>query len=121
MSAFSWPQKRFWLVYPAWILLCVGLFFVLRQLPDPAHQDNRLDRDAAGRRAIQYLMQSDPGRYRSYEAVHTALSPTGELGPEARWVVLCDRPETGGLSDAMVVELRASDGALIRIRPPVVK
>lgn len=70
--------------------------------------------------ALQYLVQSNPA-YRSHRAMHVAFSPSGELGPEARWIVLCDRSETAGLRDAMVVEVRARDGALIRIRRPVVK
>ena len=120
MPVFSWPRRRFWLLYPAWILICVALFFALRQLPDPARPSGRIDRDSASRLALQYLVQSN-ARYGSHTPEHIAFSPSGELGPEARWVVLCYRDEASGFHDAMVVEVRASDGALIRIRRPVVK
>jgi hypothetical protein len=119
VSANIRPPRRLWLVYPAWILVCAVLFLVLRELPDPSRQTDRLDRDSAAKRAVMHLMNSDRERFGGYEAVHTAFSPAGELGPEARWVVLCDRKQGGALRDAIVVEMRAADGKLIRIRPPV--
>jgi hypothetical protein len=44
--------------------------------------------------------------------VHVAAS-------DDRWIVLCDRRPRTALREAIVVELRAADGALLLIRKPV--
>jgi hypothetical protein len=121
VSAVPLRRLPYWVVYPAWIALCAILFFALRGLPDPSRPGDRLGRAEAGERAIGYLLATDSQRFAGFEPVHTAHSPRGELGPEARWVVLCDRPAGERLQEAVVVEIRASDGELIRIRPPVIR
>jgi hypothetical protein len=121
VSILARRRVPFWLVYPAWILVCAALYFLLRGLPDPSQPAGRLGRSEAGKRAEAYLLAHDPLRFAGFEAVHAAHSPAGEVGPEARWVVLCDHPSGEKLLEAMVVEMRATDGQLIRIRRPTLQ
>lgn len=55
---------------------------------------------------------------RDYDAVHVGYAKRGEAGSEDRWIVLCDRVPHTRLREAVVVELRANDGALLTIRQP---
>jgi hypothetical protein len=108
-------NRNFALVYPAWILLCGVLYFALSGAEDPSRPRGRILSNDAGARAVVIAAQRDP-RYRGYEAVHVAYAGRGEGGREARWVVLIDRVPHSG--EGVVVELRASDGALLGIRGP---
>ena len=110
--------RRWWTVYILWIALCAVLFFALRGKEDPSRRGGRILNNDAAAIAMQLLRARDL-RYRSYDVVHVAYAGKGEGGAEARWVVLCDRAARSGLKDAVVVELRASDGALLTIRKPV--
>jgi len=98
-------RRRYWLLYPAWILICAVLFFAMRDREDPSRRPGRILSNHAAVRALAILHR--PG----YEAVHVA----GESG---RWIVLCDRVPHTGLRDAVVVELDAVDGHLLKIRKP---
>jgi len=112
-------RRRFWLLYPLWILICVGLFFALRNSEDPSRRHDRILSDDAAVRAVAVLRKMDRARYGAYEAVHVAYAGRGEGGGGGRWVVLCDRVPHTGLRDAVVVELDARDGVLLAIRKPV--
>jgi hypothetical protein len=103
------------LVYTGWILLCGVLFLALSGAEDPSRRRDRILSNDAGARAAALAAQRD-SRYRGYEAVHVAYAGRGEGGGEARWVVLLDRVPHSG--HGVVVELRASDGALVGIRAP---
>jgi hypothetical protein len=116
----EWLRRHYWIVYVVWIVLCAALFFALRNVEDPSRRSDRISNDSAGAIALAALVQRDPARFDGYEAVHVAYSPTGELGSEARWVVLCDTRRSSQLRDAVVVELRASDGQILRIRDAIV-
>jgi hypothetical protein len=99
-------RRRYWLLYPAWILLCALLFFAMRNREDPSRRPGRILSNDAAVRALAILHR--PG----YEAVHIA-------GEGNRWVVLCDRVPHSGLEDAVVVELDSTDGHLVTIRQPI--
>ena len=105
--------RRFWLFYPAWIVLCAILFFALRGLEDPARPKGRILSIDAGQRALAIVR--DRG-YRDYEVVHVARARAGEGGREDRWVVLLDRVPHTRLREAVVVEVRIADGGLLAIR-----
>ena len=108
--------RTFAVVYILWIAVCAVAFFALRRAEDPSRRAGRILSNDAGDRAVQILR----GRgLRDYEAVHVAYAGRREGGSEARWVVLCDRIPHSALANALVVELRAVDGSLIRIRKPV--
>jgi hypothetical protein len=111
--------RHFWLSYPMWLAVCAFLFVAFRDAPDPARRTDRVDNDDAEVMALAILKKSDPLRYADYEVVHTAGAKRGEAEPgaEPRWLVLCDRRERTGLSEAVVVHLRARDGAFLEIRP----
>ncbi len=110
--------RRFWPLYLGWIAICAILFFALRGLEDSSRRPGRILSNDAGRRALSILRERDV-RYRTYEAVHVAYARAGEGAPENRWVVLCDAVPHTALRGAIVVELRAEDGSLLRIRKPV--
>jgi hypothetical protein len=98
-------RRRYWLLYPAWIVLCAILFLALRHADDPSRRPGRIQSNDAAVRALAILHR--PG----YEAVHVA-------GEGNRWIVLCDRVPHTGLREAVVVELDAVDGHLLTIRKP---
>ena len=103
-----------WL-YPAWLLVCVILFFALRGMEDPSRPKGRILSLEAGRRALS--IASERG-IRGYEVVHVARARQNEGAAEDRWVVLLDQVPHTRLRQAVVVELRVEDGTLLRIRKP---
>jgi hypothetical protein len=111
--------RRYWLLYPAWILLCAILFFASRHREDPSRRAGRMLSDDAAIRAVAILQRRDPVHFRGYEAVHVAWATRGEGGGNAdRWVVLCDRVPHTALREAVVVELDGKDGGVLAIRKP---
>jgi len=98
-----------------WIVVCVVLFFALRGLEDPSRPKGRILSIEAGQRAVVIARQRGLA---DYEVVHVARARANEGAPEDRWVVLLDKVPHTGLREAMVVEVRASDGELLRIRRP---
>ena len=56
---------------------------------------------------------------RDLEVVHVARARAGEGGAEDRWIVLLDKLPHTKLVEAVVVEVRSSDGGLIQMRRPV--
>lgn len=103
-----------WL-YPAWILVCAVLFFALGGLEDPSRPKGRILSIDAGRRAAAIAKQRG---FRGYDVVHVARARRNEGAAEERWIVLLDKVPHTRLRDAVVVELRAGDGTLLRIRKP---
>lgn len=103
-----------WL-YPAWIVLCVILFFALRGLEDPSRPKGRILSLEAGQRALSVARERG---LRSYEVVHVARARAGEGAAEDRWIVLLDKVPHTRLREAVVVEVRVEDGTLLRIRKP---
>ena len=97
--------RRYWLLYPAWIVLCAMLFLALRHAGDPSRRPGRILSNEAAVRVLAILHRS------GYEAVHVAAEGN-------RWIVLCDRVPHTGLREAVVVELDAVDGHLLTIRKP---
>ena len=96
-----------WL-YPAWILVCAILFFALGGLEDPSRPKGRiLSIEAGAARARR--SRSERG-LRDYEVVHVARARRNEGAAEDRWIVLLDRVPHTRLREAVVVELRTSDG-----------
>ena len=102
-------MRRFAVIYIAWIAICAGTFLAVRNAPDPSRRAGRILPNEAGDRAVIILRQRG---LRGYEAVHEAFENN-------RWIVLCDRVPHTALREALVVELRAVDGSLVRIRKPV--
>ncbi|HEX6088453.1 MAG TPA: hypothetical protein VF266_28235 [Thermoanaerobaculia bacterium] len=103
-----------WL-YPAWLLVCVILFFALRGMEDPSRPKGRILSIEAGRRALSIAQQRG---IRGYEVVHVARARQNEGAAEDRWVVLLDQVPHTRLRHAVVVELKVEDGTLLRIRKP---
>jgi hypothetical protein len=112
-------RRYFRVLYVAWILVCVISVVALRNRPDPSRAGTELDSDAAARRAVAILQTVDGSRFRGYDVATVAYARTGELGGQSRWIVLCDRVERTGLSDAVVVELSPDGRRLLRLRPVI--
>jgi hypothetical protein len=109
-------NRRFWVVYPLWIVFCALLFLALRDVEDPSRPGDRIHNDEAGRLAMAALREVDPHRYAEYTVVNVAYARREETGSPSRWVVLADRLPRTALRQAVVVELDASSGAVISIR-----
>ena len=73
-------RRRFWLLYPAWMLICAALFFAFRGREDPSRRHDRILSEDAATRAVSILRRRDPARYRTYEPVHVAYA--GPLAPK---------------------------------------
>jgi hypothetical protein len=108
--------RRFWPLYILWAVVCAILFAALSNFEDPSRPKGRILSIEAGRRA---LAVAEARGMKDYEVVHVARGRAGEGGAEDRWVVLVDRVPHTKLKDAWVIELRASDGALLAVRKPV--
>jgi hypothetical protein len=93
------------------MLVCVVLFLALRGADDPSRPRGRVLSNDAAVLAVRVLRTQ--AQYRAYEAVHVALSDD-----HRRWVVLCDAVPHTALQRAVVVELDAADGKLLKIRKP---
>ena len=118
VSLVSRLQKRYWLLYPAWIVVCAILFFALRPLGDPARPPGLIGPAKAEELALQILRDDQGSEYASYQVINAAFAGEREIGPPARWIVLLDSPSSSALRQAVVVELDAASGELIRIREP---
>ena len=105
-----------WLVYPLWLGVCAALFLITRDWPDPSRRTDRISNDQASARATDILRSLDNGRYSKYEVVNISFARRGEVGEEPRWLVLCDEDQRTMLASAIVIELRAVDGAFLRAR-----
>ncbi len=104
-------------LYASWTVLCAVLFLTLAGAEDPSRRHDRILSNDAGRMAQQILQKN--GAYRGYDVVHVAYASHAEGQAEARWIVLLDAEPHTAMRRAVVVELRASDGALVRVRKPV--
>ena len=105
--------------YLGWIAVCAILFFALRNAEDPSRRRGRIQSLDAGRIAMNTLRSRDADRFRDYHVVHIAWARRGEGAAEQRWIVLADRLPHTSLREAIVVEVAAEDGKLLRIRRPV--
>ena len=97
---------RYAAIYIAWIALCAVLFLALRGSEDPSRRHGRILSNDAGELAVSILKSRG---ITGYDAVHVGADSD-------RWIVLCDKRPPTALRDALVVELRAADGALLTIR-----
>jgi hypothetical protein len=109
-------RLRYWTAYPAWIAFCAILVLMVNAVASSSAPP-ALDGQAAGQVALRHVRSMGP-EYAGHEVVHVAKTRAGETGPEARFVVLCDREERSGLRHALVVELSAESGEVLEVREP---
>ena len=107
--------RRPWPLYLGWIAVCAILFVALRHAEDPARPKGRILSIDAGSRALAIARARG---LRDYEVVHVARAKKGEGGEVDRWVVLLDQVPHTSLKHAIVIELDAATGTLLRIRAP---
>lgn len=111
-------NRRFWVVYPLWIVFCAVLFLALQDVEDPSRPGDRIHNEEASRRALAALHRVDAKRYADYVIVNVAYARSQETGSTPRWIVLADRRTRTALREAVVVELDAATGEVITIREP---
>ena len=88
---------------------------------DPTQPSGRLSADDAGALALSALRSRSPGQFSAFEVSHVAYSTHGELGPQARWVVLCEEPLADDDRGRVVVELSTDTGSVLRVRQPILE
>jgi len=111
-------RQRYWILYPAWILATSVIVFALAKTDNGPRRGEGIRNTAAAVLALQTIERLD-SRYAGYEVVHIARAQSRLDGSPTRWVVLCDRPRRTGLRETVVVEIRAADGRVLRVRRPV--
>ncbi|MEO8217495.1 MAG: hypothetical protein ABI718_10485 [Acidobacteriota bacterium] len=121
MPASDLLRRHYWILYVAWIALCSIAYVGMGSADDPTAPNGRLSADDAGVMALTALRARSPRQFENYEVNHVAFSSHGELGPEARWVVLCEEPLESSSRGRVVVELSSETGAVLRIRKPVLE
>jgi hypothetical protein len=109
------PPRTWWPLHLGWLTLCAILFLALSGAEDPSRPKGRILSIDAGQRALAVAKQRGMN---DLEVVHVARARAGEGGAEDRWIVLLDRVPHTRLREALVVELRSSDGTLLTIRKP---
>ena len=102
-------------IYLGWVALCALLFVAFSGLEDPSRPQGRILSIDAGNRALAIARERG---LRDYEVVHVARARPNEGAAEDRWVVLLDKVPHTRLHEAVVIELRTSDGKLLRVRKP---
>ncbi|MHB0969537.1 MAG: hypothetical protein ACYC7A_12270 [Thermoanaerobaculia bacterium] len=111
-------MRRYALLYPLWVAAAIATAAFLSGTPDASVRPDRLTAEAAGARALAALAADDATRWAQHEVVNAAYAKRGEIGPEGRWVILCDASRRD-LDRAVVVEIDARSGRALRIRPVV--
>jgi hypothetical protein len=105
--------RRWTFVSIGWIALCALLFLLLAGADDPSRPKGRILSIEAGQRVLAIARERG---LRGYEVVHVARARKGEGAGEERWVVLLDQVPHTQLRQAVVVEVDAVEGRLLRIR-----
>ncbi|MGA7617186.1 MAG: hypothetical protein WBX15_18630 [Thermoanaerobaculia bacterium] len=113
----SFVRRHYWIVYPAWIVVCAALFVLLQGTGDPARPSDHLRDEVARVHSLSVLRATDPAAFARFDVVHSAYD-RGPGDPNGRWVILCDIPERSALRRAVVVELDGQSGAKLDIRRP---
>jgi len=109
--------KRWFAAYAAWTALCVAAFVALGNAEDPSRPAGRISPYLAEIAALDHLETVDPKSYANYETVDSAIYRDRESGRRV-WLVLCDDEQPTRLTRAVIVEVDAASGTVIRIRPP---
>jgi len=104
-------------LYPAWLLVCAISFYALRSAPDPARPSELFTPTTAREEALGHLREFDPTRFDDYKVVDAGVYRDPASG-ERSWIVLCDTVPRSALKRAVVVDLDARSGKVLRTRRP---
>ena len=111
-------RRRFYpALYPAWIVVCALLFLVLRDAPDPSRPSGRMTPAQARVTALEYLAKYDAARFGTYHVIDAAVYRDVQRD-ERVWVVICDSTPRSALKRAVIVDLEADTGEVVRTRRP---
>lgn len=100
----------------AWSLLCAGAFAALGGAEDPSRPEGRISPYKAEIIALEHLRTSDPVAWARFETVDSAMFRDRDRG--RLWLVLCDDERPSRLARAVVVEIDAASGRVVRVRRP---
>jgi len=105
------------LLYPAWALVCAMAFVALTGAADPSRPSGRVSPEDAKASALGHLREFDRERFVSYHVIDAGVYRDVQRD-EKIWVVLCDTTPRSALARAVVVDLDADSGRVVRTRRP---
>lgn len=106
-----------WAICAAWTALCATAFVALGGAEDPSRPRGRISPYQAEIAAREHLLSVDASAYARFETVDAAIYRDPATGRRV-WLVLCDDEVPTRLARAVVVEIDAESGSVIRIRRP---
>ena len=109
--------KVWWTVCVVWAALCAFAFVALGGADDPSRPRGRISPYQAEIAALEHLRSVDTSAYARFETVDAAIYRDPSNGRRA-WLVLCDDEVPTRLGHAVVVEIDAESGEVIRTRRP---
>jgi hypothetical protein len=109
--------KAWWAAYFAWAGLCAAAFVALGDAEDPSRPRGRISPYFAEIVALDHLESLDENAYAGFETVDSAIYRDPVSGRRI-WLVLCDDEQPTRLARAVVVEIDAASGRVIRTRRP---
>ncbi|MGK2858475.1 MAG: hypothetical protein ACSLFQ_14845 [Thermoanaerobaculia bacterium] len=110
-------SKAWWATYVVWAALCAAAFVALGDAGDPSRPKGRISPYLAEIVALEHLESIDGSAYARFETVDAAIYRDPASGRRI-WLVLCDDEMPTRLARAVVVEIDARSGTVIRVRLP---
>lgn len=110
-------SKAWWASYVVWTALCASTFVALGGAEDPSRPRGRIAPEQAEIVALEHLAALDAGAYAQFVTVDAAIY-RDPVTDRRLWLVLCDDAIPTRLTRAVVVEIDAGSGEVIRTRRP---
>lgn len=110
-------SKAWWAACAVWAVLCAFAFVALGDAEDPSRPRGRISPYQAEIAALEHLRSLDASAYDRFETVDAAIYRDPATHRRV-WLVLCDAEVPTRLARAVVVEIDAESGQVIRTRRP---
>ncbi|MFA6955813.1 MAG: hypothetical protein WC538_08070 [Thermoanaerobaculia bacterium] len=104
-------------VFAAWTALCCAAFVAFGHAEDAARPEGRISPYLAEIVALDHLEALDATAHARFETVDSAIYRDRDSGRRV-WLVLCDDAQPSHLQRAVVVEVDAETGRVVRLRRP---
>lgn len=104
-------------MFVVWTALCASAFVALGHAEDTSRPEGRMSPYRAEIVALDYLEALDPTAYARFETVDSAIYRDRRSNRRV-WLVLCDDAQPSQLARAVVVEVDAESGRVVRMRRP---
>lgn len=105
------------MAYPLWAIVSAGLFVALLGAEDRARPAGRVTPAEAKAVALAHLRSLDGARFGAYHVIDANVYRDVSRN-ESVWIVICDSTPRSALSKAVVVDLDAATGEVVRTRRP---